>query len=969
MIQVKNKKLNKKQLTIIITASVLAFLIIAYAVISTLISSGLIGDNNGGGSSQRPEVLDGESIINGMSAAYPYIAKSSLLSVAVSSHKDAFYMFRDKNDEGAYNSYFEFVYENDDGKPVSYNPAILSKDYNTKYTDFYATESSDGLNATKIDYLCAAIGALYFDERINPEEDRESQLRRYGLSKEDRETILISYINSEGKEDEITIFVGDSLITGVGYYYMIEGRDYIYTSAASERLEYLLSDFESFLHSRIVAAGIPSDGLYEPFLTTDYKQWTNKYYGISNGHEGKYVSDGSNVIIYADAITPVYLSSSSDEDVADGYRHGGYTVHNVDLSYIGGIPHFERLVQVLKGNPIGDYKGKELLVTVNSNTNFAELGSKYKYTILSLESVLADDGEHFEDGYDVGESDLVKIVYDYDVDGVKKNTVPCHGIISLSDAKIPEEVRNVIKNSSVGDSLNLNFEVSYDKDNADEETITKVVTEISIIDKQTETGAIEYPEVIDENCRVTYSYKYLINGSYVLEEGIETVDLSAITEGEDLEIKEKFLGLKTLDGLDILISEEKIYCQYISDFQVYSIQTIKGYVEEDIVVSFEYVNASKRDPFYSESIYKNTLENENKYYPLDATACQNVTFLLGGLGASSNSQVSGGLVGSETVAVGLTPANMDKFNLYDGYTIYFELPRGIVSIPGSADNEVADYKHLSTLGFNLYISRENSDGTRYIGSDMYDIIVKIDGKGFEFLEKTFEEYWSRRNLVMVDISLIDKVMVELGMDDVYGKYDFDLNHKQIYISGNQHFEEQPATGGTEYDFITVKLTSNGKISDSAYSEILNSDLDAEVSLETIYETVTGLKTSVGHDTEATANFKIMLNMLYNISYSGVLSDEEIADAKENAPKIMSITFQLEGEKNNGNRYAYDFYRVSNRRVMVDLYRVDASGNRLENSEDNVSGFYISTFAARKIINGFCSLLNGQTIDQNTGYWK
>ena len=43
-------------------------------------------------------------------------------------------------------------------------------------------------------------------------------------------------------------------------------------------------------------------------------------------------------------------------------------------------------------------------------------------------------------------------------------------------------------------------------------------------------------------------------------------------------------------------------------------------------------------------------------------------------------------------------------------------------------NEVPDYKSLATLGFNLDISKENSDGSRYIFSDMYDIIVKIRSK-------------------------------------------------------------------------------------------------------------------------------------------------------------------------------------------------------------------------------------------------
>ena len=49
MVEIKSKKLNKKQLSIIITASVLAFLIIAYAVVSMLISSGWLGGDDLGG--------------------------------------------------------------------------------------------------------------------------------------------------------------------------------------------------------------------------------------------------------------------------------------------------------------------------------------------------------------------------------------------------------------------------------------------------------------------------------------------------------------------------------------------------------------------------------------------------------------------------------------------------------------------------------------------------------------------------------------------------------------------------------------------------------------------------------------------------------------------------------------------------------------------------------------------------------
>jgi hypothetical protein len=223
-----------------------------------------------------------------------------------------------------------------------------------------------------------------------------------------------------------------------------------------------------------------------------------------------------------------------------------------------------------------------------------------------------------------------------------------------------------------------------------------------------EDGKISYPEYIDENCVVTYNYKYVIDGYEVGEEGREMVDLSAITEGANLEIKKAILGLKINSSIDLAVYEEKLYCQPFMDFLTYGIKTVKGFVEKVPVVSFEFVNSSQRDPFYAESIYKNTLENENKYFALDALACQNVTFLLGGVGGASNSQVSAGLSGMETVAVGLTPENMDKFGLYDGHTVYFELPRDIASISGTDD-----FTYVSTLGCNLYISKKNSDGNNH----------------------------------------------------------------------------------------------------------------------------------------------------------------------------------------------------------------------------------------------------------------
>ena len=973
MIKVEKRKIGKKSLAIIITASVLALLIAAYVIMSAVISSQSPGSGSGSAGSGIPEIKDGEAIYNNTAVVYPYISKSKIISVAVSSHKDAFVMSRPEGEEqGSYENYFMFFYQDTNGDLAAYYPDIMMEEADTSYTDFYSVEASDGLNMYKIDYLLAAIGALYFDQRIEPEEDRAAQLNRYGLGTDQRETVYISYLDDDGNTCEQKIFIGDKRITGVGYYFMLEGRDYIYTSAASDRFDYLLDDFESFLHSRLIPEGLAADGIYEPYLTTDYKQWTNKYYGINSGGLGMTVAPGSQVVVKADVLDTVYIDDGNSDYYADGYRRAGYSTISVDLNYITSRPEFNRLIAAIESSKVGNYADNEIVASIITDVNEAEIGKKYTYEIYGLEAVLADDGEHEEKGYAVGDNDLVKVIYNYRIDGITANVEPAHAVIDLSaDSVIPEDIRAALRGACVGDDLTgsnlLSFDVVYSEENAHKRSVQLIVTDIRLITKIDEYGSISYLDEITEDCIVTYDYKYLVDGYEVGEEGSATVDLSSITEGEDLEIKNSLIGMNVSSNLDKCVLTETVYCQPFMDFLTYRISSVEGFVQKEMVVSFEFVNASQRDPFYGESIYANTLENENKYYALDAIACQNATFLLGGIGASSSGQVSAGLTGSETVAIGLTPENLSKYGLYDGYTIYFELPRGITAVSGSGDDELDDYTYLDTLGCYLYISKLQSDGTRYIGSSLYGIIVKIEGTQFNYLEKSFREYWARTNLVMMDYSNIDKVTLELDMSDVYGSYEFDLDHKTIYIVGNEHYDEKPESGGTEYNFLTVTARPlSERLSDTVFSAILAQEGRDSMNLANLYNRVAGEMFSIGHDTAGASYFKEMLRMLYSTNYSGVLTEEETEAAFDSAPKIMSISFRL---SNSPYSYTYDFYRVSDRRVMVHVYRVDPSGNPVDGSADESSGFYISTFAAKKIINGFVNLLNGEELNVDEAYWS
>lgn len=964
MIQNNKKKLNKSQLSVIITAAALILLIIAYLIINAVLSSGEDIANDPS-TTVTPEIESGEALYNNRAVVYPFVSKSNIISIAVSSHVDAFAMSRPELDEG-YENYFMLYYGDENGDLIAYYPEIMSKEKEVNYKDFYAVEGADGLGVYKIDYLCATIGALYFDQRILPEENRDAQLKRYGLDPEHRETIYFNYLDEEGNLLEHKIYVGDSLISGVGYYFMMDGRDYIYTSAASERFEYLLSEFETFLHSRIIPQGLSSDGIYEPYLTTDYKQWTSKYWGINSGGVGKYPTAGSEIVVFADVLTPIYDSKTTD---GDGYDRLGFDLISIDLARLANRPELDRLVSTLLSTPVGDYEGNEIHTTVISNVNEAKLGSNYRYVITEIESLINSAGEIYTPGTSIGEKDLVKVKYNCFVDGERISIQPLHAVVDMSkEGVIPENVKESLLSSKVGDVFTdgdeLRFDVVYTEENATSRNLQLIITDIISITRVRGNSITNLSKVTEDSI-VTYNYKYLVDGYEIDESGSATVDLSAITEGDNLEIKNAILGLGVGKDINMCVLDKTLYCQAFMDFVCYQIKSVNGFAEREAVVSFEFVNASGRDPFYGESIYKNTLENENRFYALDALACQQVTFLLGGIGGSSSSQVSAGLSGTETVAVGLTPKNMDKYGLYDGYTVYFELPRDISVIGGAAENEVDDYTYMDTLGSYLYISKLQSDGTRYVGSSLYDIIVKIEGTQLNYLEKDFEEFWSRKNLVMVDYNIIDKMTVELNMEDVFGKYEFDLDHKLIYISGNQHYDVMPEEGGTPYNFVTVTarpLTTD--ISESVFATLLaNEDRDS-MDLANVYNRVAGYPYAIGHDTAGTANFKKILSLMYGTNYVGALSEEDRVGVTENCEKIMSVTFTLDSSMFN---YVYDFYRVSDRRVMVHIYRTDLDGNVVDSAEE-LSGFYISTFGAKKIVNAFSTLLNGGAIDVNQPYW-
>lgn len=968
MLQKTKKRLEPRQLKLLITASVLVFLILFYVIITAVI--GAIDSSDGTDTPKPPEILEGEALYGNMAIAYPTFSEDAVQSVSIAYFnkegvREKLTMMRPKKDEP-----FIFYYSDANGDPQVYQPPICSAESDFDYTSLYAIESSDGLNVYKITYLFASLGALYFGNRIELEGENRN-LVRYGLDHPSRQSVVFTYLDADGEEVSHTVHIGDELLTGSGFYFMVDDRNYVYTSLGNY-LDYAIAGLESFMHSRVVAEGLAADKGFEPYLTSDYKQWKNKV--ITDNTVP--VSKKSKVISLSSTITPVYGITDIDAAIygKSGYSISAYTDKTYDLSYLASDDVFKRVIGALEGKTIGSYEDREILATVIANTNAATLNQKYTYSIYAIESAFSDGADITEVGASVAGQDYVKVSYTYTTKAgdTDQKYVDAHAVIALNDpdSPIPTDALDKLRAAKVGPLTEpVTFDVTYTEENADESELKFIISEINIIFEQNGND-VTYGDVITENSTVSYVYYYTVNGEMYGGEQRGLIDLSKIDsdDGDNYTIKQALIGKGVSTEANIVALSDVMYCQAMMNFTSYSIRSIEYFVEQEMITSFKFVNYSERDPFYGESLFINTLDNKYKSYALNATACERVVRFLGGIDDEGNSSQAAGLVGSETVEVGLTPDNMIKYGktgvgLYAN-TIYFELPRGIEVISSGSADSVDDYRYLDTLGFFLYVSDEMADGTRYVGSDMYDIIVKIDAEGFEFLEKSFVEFWARRSIAGVSYSDIDEVTLDFNMEDVKGSYLFELEHRDAWIVDGEAVYEKPEKGGTSYDMMTVHVSLREQgATETLVSKLLSRDGKSKIGLAKVYTEAAGADEVVmdEYDTLGTSSFKSMLQLIYSTYYTGTLTPEEQQNAKENGLLLMKMSLKVPAS--SAYPYTYEFYRIDDRRVMVSVYRESSSGARI----NEVSDFYLSTFAFKKIVTNFIGLLNGEEINNDLGY--
>lgn len=987
---IEKKSLTKSQWLAIILSSVFVLLLAASIVLSVIYAK-LNEEEPATPPDIRTEL--GEALYAGSPIVYDRIEEANISYLIVKNEKGSFDLARWPDENGV----FWLSYTDPDGgveKMIPYLPPIVDAEGDFDYESLYAIENSDGYGKVyMLSYLCSAIGTPYFTERIDLPEDSETRarlLKEYGLAGEGIKPTTVSFLyevlgddgkpTGEKKPHKLTI--GAPALNGDGHYFLVDDRECVYYSKY-DFFKYAELGFESFIKGSLVAAGLPEDNSFEPLLTTDYKQWKNTMHT-----EGAVVA-GSSVISKGNVLTPIKEGATYDPTrYPDGYLSMEEQDLKFDLSELRSHPDYERIAAALIGasvsardeddNPLPLSESILLTLisrpyeTANMILSFGESESlSYTYTITAIEGILDynDGSSTYETtavGTAVGASKLLRVRYNYKIGSAAENanTIPRHAVIDLSSTLIPQEALSALLAASVGElATPISFSVSYTKDNS-VKTVEKMVVS-DIIGVYGPNG--EIVDKADDSCYVMIKYYENING--VKGDKLpRTVALSEIKgDAKWAGLYNVLIGKGIGSNLELVAYSDTYYHELMSDYVTYEIDVISGYLTSEEIVSFRFVNMIERDPFYGESIYEN-ITGGYGLYGVDADTCQNVLRILGGL--SEDTTASLGLAG-ETVAVGLTNENMVKYNLYD-YTIYFELPRSIyteyIEVEGEEDT-IEHYDWQYKLGFTLYVSKPDPvTGTRYVGSDMYDVIAKVSADTFVFLEYDFVDFWARRSMIMLDIKDVDDFKLEFSMEDVKGIYDFDISYETVYLKEGDprvyYVKETAPEGSVEQKEFNIDVTQSGDyMTDTELNKFAERYGNNKVALGALYgsERLPNSAEWVG-----VSNFMLAFQILQMTGYEGTLTEEEQARASD-ANKLMSITLSLNARNAQPHDYVYEFYRIADRKIMVKTYLMDDDGSVVGGEDGCVSSFYISTASFKKMVNAYLTVFNAGTVDGEIPY--
>lgn len=937
---------KKKLILLILLAAAVLLAAVYFAVVRPIV-------NRGGQTPAEPvALLDGEAYFrmngnesNQIPVMFPQVDREDLYEIRILNDGEH-YGFTHVLSGGL--DYFLMWTEDGEGARTLYYPELARITANFDYTTLYDETS-------KIPSLITGSGCVVFKDRVyiraedgNAPSNEEYQtiLHRYGLADADNPvgyeiTKMVRdgrgnrmYHDGEklyctdgnqtnpryydafelrdagydydatptadvtGKElsllfDTVKVFVGDLLPDESGYYLRLDGRDVVYSTGTTTVGKIVYQTLSYYIHPRLAQASENPNQSYALF-TPSFRVFAGT--GEKDGGIG--LTD-----------TVLFSSSYAEKDGVATDAVGALALGS------GTVPADLAAALAASGKGVGETIPTLVGSRVEGHRALAP-NKKTEYKIFAVAAVVRGgeylDGEGAETVVAAGDQAICAFTAD-GVQGV--------GMIDLATA--PASLAGAIVGLSVGagtgeplSSATVDFStaptfetVTYQVESIQAyardadftrgfvvwDSSDKTSTQTATIPK---TGASGY-------VAITYSVKR--DGVLAVERTILNLDGGNATLAED----EMARAIRaTIDGstrkLTLGYRQIPATVQLPADpftaYLIYRDFKIEGIYGVDETIGVRYVNETERDIFHGGSAYEIVSPASRKIYSVNNDNLMNVL-----------QNVFTEAKGSETVAVGLTKENFDKYGL-GAAAVYFEMPMGMTY----RDGITMDVGIRDRVGFHLYISKrqKSADGDYYyVASDLYGIVVKapVSECDFSFVDWDFMSAWVDDDLLLLNLTNIRDVTFRINYSDLTETHGFALSvnpayhssmeddvtskiyvayvpgaaptyetfrvDKQMVETDNRNYNDRNAGGAYYRTDYGVQLTPDPDNANKYYVRTVTND--GAIGLDQHYQNQRG-----GADLEITgiyfegvANFTKLITLIYTSDYSGSVNPAELSDAE------------------------------------------------------------------------------------------
>ena len=790
--------------------------------------------------------------------------------------------------------------------------------------------------------------------------------------------------------DVIRVFVGDMLPDESGYYLRVEGRDVIYSTGTTTVGKIVYQSLSYYIHPRLVQAGEHESA---PLYTTSFR--------VFNG-------TGSKDTGIAPTDTVLFSSSFALRNGLVSDKTGALALGTGDLP--------ANLADALtsSGASVGDTIPLLYGTTVETHRTLRP-DKTTAYAIFAVGGVIRG-GEYLDqDGTVVQAGDIAICAYTSDGEAAT-------GAIDLSTA--PTALVNAIVGLEIGAGDGKTPLSSASVDFSDAPVFETAVYQVESIQayarNATFTSGLTVWDSSDKlsvqtaNFPTSGSRGYVAISYSVKRDGVLAVERTLLClDGGNATLAENMMaaaivssdyasGKLTLGYRQGITASVALPADPFTAYLVYRDFKIEGIFGTEEEIGVRYVNDTERNLFYGGSAYEIVSPAQRTIYSVNNTNLMNVL-----------QNVFQEAKGSETVAVGLTKDNFDRYGL-GAHVVYFEMPLGLTYRDGTS----MDVGIGSRVGFRLYLSERKSDASGdyyYAASDLYGTVVRayVADSDFGFVDWTFANEWVDDDLLLLDLTDIRDITFRINYNDLKETHGFALSvnpnyytstddadvTSRIYVAyvpgaaptyqnivtdaknvepDNRYYAARNAMGKAYYrtdygtqiskindDFWSVRIVSNeGAIGlDDHYS---NQRGGAELEFTGIYY-------------EGVANFTKLITLIYTSKYTGAVTETDLSASERS--RIASL---LERDGSGGFLLSDEAAEAQDRAVFtIRLTLVDgrlftlafypySDGRYLLSFKDAAAGivsreFYLNMGEIKNMVTAVRRIVAGESVRYDQSY--